>query len=55
MWVLTALRSGPQRVPRLLDDVRSLDGPMGHGAPLGGFFVVVALGLLRESTRAAST
>lgn len=31
MWILVALHEGPRHVPRLLDDVRSLDGPMGHG------------------------
>ncbi len=31
MWVLIALQQGPRHVARLLDDVRSLDGPIGHG------------------------
>jgi DNA-binding PadR family transcriptional regulator len=31
MWVLIALRDGPRAVVRLLDEVRSLDGPVGHG------------------------
>jgi len=31
MWILVALQAGPRRVARLLDDVRSLDGPIGHG------------------------
>jgi DNA-binding PadR family transcriptional regulator len=31
MWVLLALRDGPRAVVRLLDEVRSLDGPIGHG------------------------
>jgi DNA-binding PadR family transcriptional regulator len=31
MWVLTALREGPRHAASLLDDVRSLDGPIGHG------------------------
>jgi DNA-binding PadR family transcriptional regulator len=31
MWVLIALQPGPRRAARLLDDVRSLDGPIGHG------------------------
>jgi DNA-binding PadR family transcriptional regulator len=31
MWVLIALQREPRRVAGLLDDVRSLDGPIGHG------------------------
>jgi DNA-binding PadR family transcriptional regulator len=31
MWILTALQAGPRHAARLLDDVRSLDGPLGHG------------------------
>ena len=31
MWVLTALQAGPRHAGHLLDDVRSLDGPIGHG------------------------
>ena len=31
MWVMIALRHGPREVARLFDEVRSLDGPMGHG------------------------
>ncbi len=31
MWILVALQAGPRQVARLLDDVRSLDGPIGHG------------------------
>jgi DNA-binding PadR family transcriptional regulator len=31
MWVLTALQDGPRHAALLLDDVRSLDGPIGHG------------------------
>jgi DNA-binding PadR family transcriptional regulator len=31
MWVLTALQAGPRHAVYLLDDVRALDGPMGHG------------------------
>lgn len=31
MWILVVLHEGPHHVVRLLDDVRSLDGPIGHG------------------------
>jgi DNA-binding PadR family transcriptional regulator len=31
MWILIALRDGPRQVARLFDDIRSLDGPIGHG------------------------
>jgi DNA-binding PadR family transcriptional regulator len=31
MWVLVALADGPRRIVQLLDRVRVLDGPMGHG------------------------
>jgi DNA-binding PadR family transcriptional regulator len=31
MWILVALHEGPRHVVRLLDDVRSLDGPIGPG------------------------
>jgi DNA-binding PadR family transcriptional regulator len=35
MWILVALQTGPRHAPRLLDDVRSLDGPIGHGTLFG--------------------
>lgn len=31
MWILIALHGGPRHVARLFDDIRSLDGPVGHG------------------------
>lgn len=31
MWTMLALRDGPRHVIRLFDEVRSLDGPIGHG------------------------
>ena len=31
MWVLTVLQAGPRHLARLLDDVRAIDGPIGHG------------------------
>jgi DNA-binding PadR family transcriptional regulator len=36
LWVLVALDGSPLGLPALLDGVRRLDGPMGHGALLGG-------------------
>jgi DNA-binding PadR family transcriptional regulator len=35
LWVLIALDGGPLGLPELLDGVRRLDGPMGHGSLLG--------------------
>jgi DNA-binding PadR family transcriptional regulator len=31
MWLLTVLQAGPRHPARLLDDVRAVDGPIGHG------------------------
>lgn len=31
IWVLVALKDGPRTGTGLLDEVRSLDGPVGHG------------------------
>lgn len=35
LWVVVALRSGPRTLTGLLDDVRRLDGAVGHGTLLG--------------------
>ena len=35
LWVLIALDGGPLGLPSLLDAVRALDGPIGHGSLLG--------------------
>ena len=35
LWVLIALDGGPLGLPGLLDAVRALDGPIGHGTLLG--------------------
>ncbi len=35
MWVLIALDEGPLDLPAILDAVRSLDGPIGHGTLVG--------------------
>ena len=32
LLIVQALRAGPRSVPRLLDEVRSLDGPVGPGS-----------------------
>ena len=34
-WVLVALSRGPRTLTGLLDDVRRLDGAVGHGTLLG--------------------
>jgi DNA-binding PadR family transcriptional regulator len=35
LWILVALREGPRNGPRLLDEVRSLDGQVGPGTLYG--------------------
>ena len=35
LWVLIALDGDPLGLPQLLDGVRGLDGPIGHGSLLG--------------------
>jgi DNA-binding PadR family transcriptional regulator len=35
LWVVVALRRGPRTLTGLLDDVRRLDGAVGHGTLLG--------------------
>lgn len=35
LWVIVALRRGPRTLTGLLDDVRRLDGAVGHGTLLG--------------------
>lgn len=54
MWVLVALHSGPRELPTLLDDVRSLDGPIGHGTLLGAVARLERLELVEPAARAAS-
>ena len=34
-WILVALEAGPRTLVGLLDDVRRLDGAVGHGTLLG--------------------
>lgn len=45
LWVLIALDGGPLGLSGLLDAVRSLDGPMGHGTLLGAVSRLERLGL----------
>ncbi len=35
LWVIVALQGGPRTLTGLLDDVRRLDGAVGHGTLLG--------------------
>ena len=49
MWVLVALRAGPRNLPRLLDDVRSLDGPIGHGTLLAAVSRLERLDLIETA------
>jgi DNA-binding PadR family transcriptional regulator len=51
MWVLVALHSGPRELPTLLDDVRSLDGPMGHGTLLGAVARLERLELVESAAK----
>lgn len=34
LWIVVALQQGPQSLRDLLDEVRRLDGPAGHGTLL---------------------
>jgi hypothetical protein len=54
MWVLVALHSGPRELPRLLDDVRSLDGPIGHGTLFAAVARLEALDLVEPGDRGRS-
>lgn len=54
MWVLIALGAGPRNLPRLLDDVRTMDGPIGHGTLLAALARLERLDLVEPATRAAS-
>jgi DNA-binding PadR family transcriptional regulator len=50
MWVLIALQQGPRHVARLLDDVRSLDGPIGHGTLFAAVARLERLTLIEPTT-----
>ena len=45
LWVLIALDAGPLGLSGLLDAVRRLDGPIGHGTLLGALSRLERLGL----------
>jgi DNA-binding PadR family transcriptional regulator len=49
MWILIALDEGPRQMARLLDDVRSLDGPMGHGTLFGAVARLERLALIEPT------
>jgi DNA-binding PadR family transcriptional regulator len=50
MWVLIALHQGPRHVARLLDDVRLLDGPIGHGTLFAAVARLERLALIEPTT-----
>ena len=50
MWILVALRAGPRAVVRLFDDVRSLDGPVGHGTLYAAVARLERLALVEPTT-----
>lgn len=45
LWVLIALDGGPLALSGLLDAVRSLNGPIGHGTLIGAVSRLERLGL----------
>jgi DNA-binding PadR family transcriptional regulator len=49
MWVLTVLQAGPRHLARLLDDVRAMDGPMGHGTLFAALSRLERLALVDSS------
>lgn len=53
LWVLIALDGDPLGLPRLLDAVRSLDGPIGHGTLLAAVSRLECLGLINSTVSEA--
>ena len=49
MWVLTVLQAGPRQPARLLDDIRAIDGPMGHGTLFAALARLERLALVDSS------
>ena len=49
MWVLTVLQAGPRHPVRLLDDVRDVDGPIGHGTLFASLARLERLALVDSS------
>ena len=52
LWILVALDSGPKQIDALLDEVRRLDGRVGHGTLLGAIARLEHRALI-DSTRRA--
>jgi DNA-binding PadR family transcriptional regulator len=50
MWIMIALRGGPQNVIGLLDDVRALDGRVGPGTLFGAVARLERLDLIEPTT-----
>jgi DNA-binding PadR family transcriptional regulator len=50
MWVLVVLRGGPRAVARLLDEVRTFDGPLGHGTLYAAVARLERLALVEPTT-----
>jgi DNA-binding HxlR family transcriptional regulator len=50
MWMMLALRDGPQPLTGLFDRARSLDGPIGHGTLLAALVRLERLGLVARTT-----
>ena len=50
MWILVALRDEPRNIPRLLDDVRALDGRVGPGTLYGAVARLERLALIEPTT-----
>ncbi len=48
LWVLIALGRDPLGLPGMLDAVRSLDGPMGHGTLIGAVSRLERLALVES-------
>jgi hypothetical protein len=46
-WILVALDAGPRTLVGLLDDVRRLDGRVGHGTLVGAVARLERRGLIR--------
>ena len=52
LWVLVALDEGPKPIATLLDEVRRLDGRVGHGTLLGALARLERNALVEISPRA---
>jgi DNA-binding PadR family transcriptional regulator len=53
LWVLIALDRDPLRLPAMLDVVRSLDGPIGHGTLIAAVSRLERLRLVESSLDSA--